>query len=328
MMLFHHLFSFPERVPNNFNYNDISMILVDFSNFGKICVPIFMILSGYGFFISCNRGIYYLISKISWFFISCWLVLLVFIPLGIIISEGKFALTFFELILNATFISSSYNNEWWFAKFYIFCLVCLPAIYYISDKPKLLLLLTVFLYFLSKIFIRLDNFYLNGISDFIFWLSVFLLGFYLASSGYFGFINDLCGRLCRSLICVLALIFLFFFFAFTIKILSFNLNLLVIISPVFISVLLLLFRFSPNAISRLFTELGNKSMYIWLTHSFYCYYFFSEFIYYFNNSIFVFIILLIISYLTSLVLTKLEFLLRSIYGALKNSSTSYFRGGI
>nr|BCN22301.1 hypothetical protein [Vibrio mimicus] len=120
-------------------------------------------------------------------------------------------LTFFEFILNATFISSSYNNEWWFAKFYIFFLVCLPAIYKISGRPKLLFLLTVFLCLISKIFIRLDNSYFNVMSDFIFWLSVFLLGFYLASSDCFSFINDLSGRVCRRPICFLALIFLLAF---------------------------------------------------------------------------------------------------------------------
>ncbi|EOB1224235.1 acyltransferase [Vibrio cholerae] len=325
MMLFHHLFSFPERVPDIFNYNDVGILLVSFSYFGKICVPIFMILSGYGFFVSGNKGFYYLISKISCFFISCWLVLLVFIPLGAIISEGTHGLTYFELVLNATFISSSYNNEWWFAKFYIFCLLCLPAIYKISDRPMLILFLTIFLYLISKVFIRLDNSYFNVMSDFIFWLSVFLLGFYLASSDFFSFINGLSERASSRPLYFLVLIFLL---AFLTKKISYNLNFLVIISPVVMFFILLLCRCSPNIISRFFAELGNKSMYIWLTHSFYCYYFFSEFIYWFNNAIFVFIILLIISYLTSLVLTKLEISLRSTYRTLKNSSTSYFRGGI
>lgn len=58
----------------------------------------------------------------------------------------------------------------------------------------------------------------------------------------------------------------------------------------------------PNIVIAMVNELGEKSLFIWLTHSFYCYHFAKDFIYSPKYTILIFMNLLIVSYLSALIL--------------------------
>ena len=60
LMLYHHLFGFPERIYNNYinliptiNNHNISFLI---ASFGKICVTIFIFLAGYSSYISMKNN--------------------------------------------------------------------------------------------------------------------------------------------------------------------------------------------------------------------------------------------------------------------------------
>lgn len=63
LMLMHHLWAFPERLPTNMQINIFNIKLNDIDllqqigMFGKICVPIFMFLGGYGLYKKCKKSI-------------------------------------------------------------------------------------------------------------------------------------------------------------------------------------------------------------------------------------------------------------------------------
>jgi len=57
-------------------------------------------------------------------------------------------------------------------------------------------------------------------------------------------------------------------------------------------------------------ELGKHSMYMWLTHSFYCYYFTQKLIFAPRYTPLVLLLLILVSYLTSLVLSRIEWAIK------------------
>lgn len=58
-------------------------------------------------------------------------------------------------------------------------------------------------------------------------------------------------------------------------------------------------------IDKILAELGNKSMDMWMIHSWFCYYLFHDWIYIFRYPMVIMVILIIVSYLCSLVVNKI-----------------------
>ncbi|WP_222422519.1 acyltransferase family protein, partial [Yersinia rohdei] len=68
LMLMHHLFAFPDRIPHDANIiNSLPFIGANvdnyLANFGKICVAIFLFISGYGFAFKNKINFNYSIEK-------------------------------------------------------------------------------------------------------------------------------------------------------------------------------------------------------------------------------------------------------------------------
>ncbi|MGF1765617.1 acyltransferase family protein, partial [Aliivibrio kagoshimensis] len=183
LMLFHHLFAFPDRIPAT---TDVIYIFtsINFESkialFGKICVPLFFFISGYGFSSVNNSSPKYYINKIIQFYKSYWLVFIFFIPVFFIVNDTKFDLK--ELVLNIISLRSSYNSEWWFIKPYIFLVLLTPLIRNIRLKTFTLASISILLFLLSflirKFNIDIDLISLNQL---FFWQPAFISGYLLAT---------------------------------------------------------------------------------------------------------------------------------------------------
>lgn len=137
LMIAHHLFAFPERILEPSEYFSIPIfdnsIAYYIGVFSRICVGIYLFLSGYGLYIkySNEKNFKWILKKIKSFLVNYWLVIgLVFIPLGIIL--GKYNISIKELILNATCIKISFITSWWFVRIYIELLLIFPIIIKLS----------------------------------------------------------------------------------------------------------------------------------------------------------------------------------------------------
>ncbi|SCP96229.1 acyltransferase family protein [Anaerobium acetethylicum] len=84
LMVFHHCFAFPDRISNTFV---VSTSIQKLAEGCRLCVPIFIIISGYGF----GRKI--LNDKISWkyslvktvqFYSFYWFIMIITLPYGFI----------------------------------------------------------------------------------------------------------------------------------------------------------------------------------------------------------------------------------------------------
>ncbi|WP_207618129.1 acyltransferase family protein [Actinobacillus pleuropneumoniae] len=87
LMLFHHLFTYPERFPSQIEIiwlSDSFHYEKYLGEVGKYCIPLFLFISGYGFASNNKKDINpkYYFNKIFLFFIAYWLVFSIFIPLS------------------------------------------------------------------------------------------------------------------------------------------------------------------------------------------------------------------------------------------------------
>lgn len=124
LMVFHHLFGFPERINSDyiivsdFSFLHIGTIL---SYCGRICIGMFVFNSGYGMYKKLNsftyssyfdvlkKGYGCTLRQLKNFYIRYWIVFITFIPIGIMFGKYKFNLT--EFILNLIGFVSLYNSE-------------------------------------------------------------------------------------------------------------------------------------------------------------------------------------------------------------------------
>jgi uncharacterized membrane protein len=91
LMLYHHLFAFPERIQYDyislFSYNQ-ETISFFIGYFGKICVAIFTFLGGYETYIVYKNNVQNLIkNKITKLYICFWKVFIIKIPISIILDK-------------------------------------------------------------------------------------------------------------------------------------------------------------------------------------------------------------------------------------------------
>lgn len=151
LMLAHHLWGFPERIAggelkyffNIFGQSSISYIGV----FGRICVSIFLFLSGYGLYRSSRKNGFDLIGRLKRLYCAYWKVFVIFIPLAFLLFSDQplycgsewicnryAAFSRQEAIGNFLGLISTYNAEWWFLLSYVIAVVSYPLIEKLADR--------------------------------------------------------------------------------------------------------------------------------------------------------------------------------------------------
>lgn len=134
LMFTHHLFAFTSRIPEPSSlihiFNDINIEQI-IGMYGKLCVPIFLFVSGYGFSIINRTDQEYYIKKIANIFKSTWLVFIIFIPLCMFVfNVPRVQFNIKLILLNFFGLSSSFNGEWWFVLPYVLLIMVTPLLQY------------------------------------------------------------------------------------------------------------------------------------------------------------------------------------------------------
>ncbi|MCP2231096.1 MULTISPECIES: acyltransferase family protein [Erwinia] len=304
-MVGHHLFAFPERIdPAVTVQHLLPWVNLEraIAGFEKICVPMFLFLSGYGFAMSKARGWRDLLKKSWGIYSQFWLVCLIFVPLGVVWfnGSGNYSLEPANVLLNLSGLSTTWNGEWWFLVLYIAYLFTLPLMRNLSSGLLLgvgLLLLVAgnlsFRYFHSS-WIERD------IGLYGMWLLPFICGF-LAGRHKEDIDSLVHQALQRRLFWPLSVLFIVAVYGAT-RLPGFaNLG-LALVTPLFIVLCLDVCQRLPGWSKAVLAELGQRSTFIWLTHTFYCYYFFQQMIYAPRFTPLIYLLLLVVSWLTSVVL--------------------------
>lgn len=149
MMLIHHLWGFPERyLPDmQFKMSNIMVpgteqdLFVAIGGFGKICVTLFMFLGGYGLWYKTRKE-YSLAKDIMRLYQALWKVAIIFIPIGLLFFAHQ-SEYMGDIILSHVFDDHSvgtiihnflgtsnnyspegwYNPEWWFFMPYLIAVI-------------------------------------------------------------------------------------------------------------------------------------------------------------------------------------------------------------
>ena len=285
LMVWHHLFGFPERVsvPYVLVFDGLFQIETLLSYFGRICIAVFAFCSGYGMekkaILAENTGLRGLLENyksavrhLVKFFLRFWLVFIVFVPFGLL--TNRYPIRFETIVKSFLGQSYSYNAEWWYIGHYIKFMLLFPFVSVLfrwaEEKGKMLphmgMLAAVALMVLAPKNMAWTGFF--GV------LIYFIEGMYFARSVWFEKLSLLICKNWQRLLVGLALIGAVFV-ARTLGIADWmNISFFV-----FGFVLILKNPIMDKCFGKILLTIGKYSTYIWLTHTFFAYYYFQPFTY-------------------------------------------------
>ncbi len=319
LMFIHHLFFFPERIAEDITYiplfsfggNTIEYLI---GQFGKICVMLFVFLSGYGTFWVCKDQSMRKISKViaqkcKKLYFVYWQVFLIFIPICLLAGAETVPLDFEQFLWNFSGLKITYNGEWWFFTPFVVLLVAFPLIYRLSEKFQ-----NVFTEFVTicavntfVVFVlpKLTKYQWGASLSNSLVYDLFVQGMRLLPGFLMGCMfakHDLLSKIKRKfsgniLWCAVSLMLLFAVFYMRRKT---NDNYDFVYAPLFTaSVAVLLNNQAGAVIKRPLLWIGNESTIMWLTHSFYCYILCQRLIYLPRFAPLIVLWLLLISFVTA-----------------------------
>ena len=336
LMLIHHLWSNSDRTPIPAEYqitgpfagltlNGPSWFHV-LGSWGKICVPIFAFLAGYGLYKQHEAGKFSLPGKIKKLYLQYWKVFIIFIPIAFLFFKNQEIINLFsgnyrqfhinECIVNFFAVDTEkYNGEWWFVMGFTICCI-LGSIYvpltsgWNRYKDFLLVFMINFILFgVTPLFIY-NELFKNFRSGFIFNMFIKQKGITAFFTGIIWAKHGLSDQWKQIIMQKKPVLRVLLFLAGTLAYIclrnfnGFNYWDFAII-PFYITLLLGFVETIPF-LRHLFGFLGLHSENMWLVHSFFCYYFtpFVKIIYGTQNALIALLLLLAFSLAASLLLNK------------------------
>lgn len=304
LMLIHHLYTFPNRIKAVEYISLFTILGIPIEQYigeiSKICVSIFLFISGYGMFIIYNKNnnFKFIKKRIFKLYKNYWVTFIIFIPVGILISKVDTNLK--EIITNFIGVNNSLNLEWWFFSIYIVLILTYPISYkfIINLNLSYTIGLSFFIYCFGIILNIIT--YRNGILTYEFIFNImscqfpFLLGSIVANKKIFDSISKIINNKYNIiLILILSIIILI---VFPIKTLAYN-----ILTPILVFCIA---KLIGNCI--ILRYLGKHSNNIWLVHSFFCYYYFQQIIFLPRYSMLILIWLFILSLCSSYIINYIS----------------------
>ena len=300
LMVFHHLFAFPERIPNtyvavlDFNFLHVETMI---AYFGKICISLYAFISGYGLTQKAKHvsSVFLMIkNQIEKFYIHYWMVFVIFVPYGIV--KSIYEINIGKLLGNFIGWYCTYNAEWWYVKQYLVMLLLFPFLYMIYEKLERSLpqKLRVVIGTISVCILAITVETLR-------YIMVFVIGMFFAKEQIFEIID---GKLrMKNMIALVNLISIFG----VRTVLGGSGQLDIILTPAFIYSVCILtdIDIAKKYINPVIKTIGKYSIYIWLIHTFYIYYYFQKVIFAAQYSIIIFIWTMILCVSTSAIINNL-----------------------
>lgn len=318
LMIAHHLFTFPERLV------DVGYISVPFINgmtlaaclgqFGKICVSVFTLLSGYGTYLSLSRArndAAVTLRHIRSLYISYWKVFLIAVPISLVLSRSFGEGTAINVIYSFLGIRLAYCSEWWFIIPFAVLIILAPYTKRFIDRPSStfasrflwILAANAALYYVLNPFMKTPL--MSKLYESVFWAffssaltlwPAYALGCLFARFNVLVFVKAHCRKapavwaLCALVgICALVYIHPFNWLAYD------YLN-----GALFLACMLVLFSSRVGRfVAPVFDRLGRESTSMWLIHTLLCYHWCQRLVFAPRYAFLIFLLLLIMSYLAA-----------------------------
>lgn len=298
LMFAHHLFPFQDRIaPGNeflplIRFGDTNLAYI-IGHAGKLCVAIYLFLSGYGLYITVMKNGRFTITnvfkRLKKLYINYWVILFIFVPIGFAIGVKVFNAR--EFLYNFFAIDLTYNGEWWFLKLYVQLIILFPIMNKIIRKNPWLSFLIIFIFSkLGKIVTLSVNsnpnlVFLNNhmiYRDFItllYWQPIFFMGCLFVKFDLFTKMKEVFKKIKLHNRLVYIIIFIVIIASrFNIADLTFeSMRYDYLYTPILIYVTINILK--GQKVKNIFIFLGNNSTNMWLTHSFLCYQYIQSIVY-------------------------------------------------
>ncbi|MEH6906009.1 acyltransferase family protein [Neobacillus drentensis] len=330
LMVYHHSFAFPNRI-SDVDYKPIMIVnalpldqLI--ADFGKLCVAIFLFLSRFGLYKSFEakgsstfkQGI----KRIINFFKLYWIIFFIFIPIGLIFFNDTIRYTWNtkQFFYNLFPLIHTYNGDWWFIPVYIEFLFVFPLLIRLVEKnPVFVCYLSFTGLFLSGFFLHIDDIFskyeliqilINHLGTDLIWQVMFVIGIFFAKYSLFGSMDKFFLRAHLNFrIIFLSLLVLCYYIRqyalkYVIDIRGTEIEGIYdyadfLLTPIAIFSFVKLIQ-NITILERLFLILGKHSTIIWLTHTFFIYYYFQDIMFAPYYSVFIVIWVFVITILVSI----------------------------
>ena len=288
LLLWHHLF---------YQHPEFGLVVYKTAQLAKVCVAIFVILSGYGFSESVkhkNVGLFqFYKNRLVAIYSNYWFIMLIFVPIGVffmgITLQSAFTSNAYaKFIVQMTgfhrfvYDEYGYNATWWYMSVILPLILLFP---FIHDAVKKYGSFTLLCFFALLIPGKPIVLVLNE------WLLPFTLGIYLSQRNYISTISRWLGTFgwLRYIILLVAIGLIVAFRTYSPLLNGTKIDWL-------FGLLIILFTFEFTMTVQLSNKplriLGGHLFNVFLFHTFIYYYFWKEFIYSFYNPILIFIVLL------------------------------------
>lgn len=309
MLLWHHLFYNSSVDVINGIYS-LTGILAYYS---KVCVAIFLVLSGYGLTESYKKkrlkAIDFYKKTLKKLYLNYWLIWIIFVPIGVIFFERTFDSVYIKNITIKFIINflgfqrifgyEGYNATWWFMSLILGLYILYPL--FIGTVRKNLNA-SILISFLIMFIPNIKIFGTEIIFVYSSWIFPFVLGIFLSEKRTLDNIKNSKNKWKIPLL-ILLLVFLCIFRLFGKVITEVRID-----GFIAVTIISLIYIFLSNIkyISYGLEWIGKHSFDIFLFHTFIYYYYFSSFIYSFKYPLLIFINLLIICCIISYLLEKIK----------------------
>lgn len=180
IMLAHHFIVFP--------FSSLPHVVTLFGQACKICVAIYAVLSGYGYFFTKEKTIKYGLKKIWGLLKIYWISLFtLFIPAALV---GEWKITPEKLIVQIFGLLPNLNWFAWYVFFYIFCVLVMPLLckYKVLRFKKYinLVLMLIIPYIFEVVLHSIPNYETNTVIHDLYscvlYFPCFLIGYWMAEN--------------------------------------------------------------------------------------------------------------------------------------------------
>ena len=329
LMLMHHLWFFPDRIAGGelkYLFTFLGKSSTDImGSFGKICVSLFFFVGGYGIYKKSEEKDFNILKNIKKIYLNYWKIFLIFIPIGYLFFSNQKAyctdpviysvfskFSFSNLLPNFFGVSSTLNREWWFLEDYIVAIISFPFIKKLFENKSTsanISIIVIMTILMCNVFPTIGGYESLGVlnNNYLYYtflcqavpfVSCFWLGILFAK-------DDLFKKITKRINEVITLSPIIDIIGIMLIVYSREFLVGEIIDIIYVPLLIILFLNliqELSIIKKIFTFLGDNSTNMWLTHSFFCYYFslFARITTYFKWALPCLIVLLFFSITSSL----------------------------
>lgn len=122
LMIMHHLWH--RRYFALFEPISYGHLLLSIGMLGKICVGMFLFVSGYGLMASYSSAgnVFHICRRLKKVLLPFWLIVILVAPFLLVIHEVKW----YQVVTDALLLTRNMNRHWWFMQTYVIYVVCFP----------------------------------------------------------------------------------------------------------------------------------------------------------------------------------------------------------